>query len=112
MTYLLPVSWKLYSNRCYLVPFFDPSLRILVLISTGVRRPGLSVGLAFRSVLGIFCGCILARIGCDGNSRRADTGGEPRGKRLSSQRDQCCGALFPAILTLRSGVDPQAFRRQ
>src|SRR5713226_8459870 len=112
MTFLLSVFRKLFSNRCYLVPFFDSSLRILVLISTGVRRPGPFVVLASRSVLGqLFSGCVHARIGCDGNSRRADTGGEPRGKRLSSQRDQCCGALFPAILTLRSGVDPQAFWR-
>src|SRR5712691_10901665 len=101
MTFLLSVFGKLFSNRCYLVPFFDPSSRIRVLISTGVR----SVGLASRSVLGqLFSGCVHACVVCDGNSRGTDTGREPRGKRLSAERDQCCGALFPAILTLRSGV--------
>src|SRR2546425_3687096 len=100
MTFLLSVFRKLFSNRCYLVPFFDPSLRILVLISTGVRRPGLSVGLASRSVLGFFSGCVHTCVVCDGNSRGADTGRKPRGKRLSSQRDQCRGAIFPAIFTL------------
>src|SRR5712692_9748806 len=100
MTFLLSVFGKLFSNRCYLVPFFGLSLMILVLISTGVRRPGHSVDPASRSVLGIFSGCVHACVVCDGNSRGTDIGRKPLGKRLSSQRDQCCGAIFPAIFTL------------
>src|SRR5215831_15856661 len=97
MTFLPPVYGKLFSKRGYLVPFFDLSLRIPALISTGVcscSAPGVLVS---RPVLELFSGCFHPRVVGDRNSRRTDTGREPRGKRLSSRRDQRRGALFSAV---------------
>src|SRR5215475_9613947 len=92
-----PVFGKLFSKRCYLVPFFNLSSRSPVIISTGVCSFSPPVVAASRLVLGFFLGCFHARVGGNRDSRRADTGREPRGKRLSSRRDQRRGALFSAF---------------
>src|SRR4029453_5987528 len=113
MTHLPPLFWKLFSNGCYLVPFFESSLGMLGVISNGVRRPALPVAfVASRSVLEFFGRCVLAGGGCYWNSRGDASSGEPRRKWVSPACNQYFWAIFLPILAQRSSEVAFAFAKQ